>query len=422
MKSVIGFCLYIYLLTSGCASYAQDMTYAHKVLSTLTSPGFSGRGYVNDGLNKAARFIQQQFDSLRLKSFTKSYAQPFTFPVNTFPSVMKVAVDGKELKAGDDYIVYPYSAGAEKKYRLKSLEHYTSSEIFNGNPNVCYKVLQDSLPEAERTKLFGDLISGEIKSGALILLQPKKLTWSVAKDHYQVPVVSVLQYYIPDSALEISISISEKFIPEFRTQNLLGYVEGSEQPDSFFIFSAHYDHLGMMGNETYFPGANDNASGMAMLLNLAQYFSKKENRPKCSLGFIAFAGEEAGLVGSKYYTEHPFFPLANIKFLINLDLLGTGDDGMMVVNATEYPQQFHLLDSLNALKKYLPELGQRGKAKNSDHYYFTEQGVPSFFFYTMGGIQAYHDINDKAETLPLTEFEDVFRLIVEFEREVSSKH
>ena len=92
-----------------------------------------------------------------------------------------------------------------------------------------------------------------------------------------------------------------------------------------------------MGKDVYFPGANDNASGVAMLLNLANYYSKKENQPKCSIAFIAFAGEEAGLLGSKYFSEHPLIPLNKMKFLVNLDLLGTGDEGMMVVNATCIP-------------------------------------------------------------------------------------
>lgn len=153
---------------------------------------------------------------------------------------------------------------------------------------------------------------------------------------------------------------------------------------------------------------------MALLLNLANYYSKKENQPKCSIAFIAFAGEEAGLLGSKYFAGHPSIPLNEIKFLVNLDLLGTGDEGMMVVNATEFPRQFALLDSINNVKKYLMKIGQRGKAANSDHYWFTEKGVPSFYFYTLGGISAYHDIYDKAETLPLTKFEDVFRLIIDF--------
>jgi len=407
---IIGTLVFIHI---SFTSDAQDLKYAHDVLNTLTSKEYAGRGYVNDGNAKAARFIQHQFDSLHLSSFTKSFTQPFSFPVNTFPGKMEITIDGKKLAPGDDYIVYPFSSGGDKKFKLKPLLHYTSAEQFNNHEKICYTLLQDTLLEYERTHLFADLTSGKIKAGALILLKPRKLTWSVAKDHYSIPVISALQYFVPEKAKTISIGIEEKFIADFKTQNLLAYVQGSK-PDSFIVFSAHYDHLGMMGSETYFPGANDNASGVSMLLNLAEYFSKKENRPNYSIAFIAFAGEEAGLMGSKYYTDHPLFPLSQIKFLVNLDLLGTGDDGMMVVNATEFPERFHLLDSINTAHKYLSNLGQRGKAKNSDHYYFTEHGVPSFFFYTLGGIQAYHDVNDKAETLPLTEFEDVFRLIVDF--------
>ena len=168
-----------------------------------------------------------------------------------------------------------------------------------------------------------------------------------------------------------------------------------------------------MGNKTIFPGANDNASGVSMLLNLAKAYSKNNNS-KYSLLFIAFAGEEMGLLGSKYYTEHPVVPLEKIKFLINLDLLGTGDDGLMVVNGEIYPQQFNLLDSLNTVHHYLNHIGKRGKARNSDHYYFSEKGVPAFFLYTLGGIKAYHDIDDKGSTLPLTKYKEVFRLISDF--------
>ena len=396
------------------SSVAQDPSYTHRILDKLTSKEFAGRGYVNDGCAKTANFIRQQFDSLKLEQFSNNFAQQFNFAVNTFPGEMEVIIDGKKLIPGDDYIVHPHSSSAFGKFKLKRVYEYNNPKIFNHHPETCYIILPDSLPEKMRAGLFRDLLSGEIKSGALILLNQKKLTWSVARDHYKIPVVTVLQYYIPENSKEVSLRITEKFIPDFKTENVIGYVRGSSMPDSFMVYSAHYDHLGMMGIETYFPGANDNASGISMLLNLASHFTRKENKPQYSIAFIAFAGEEAGLVGSKFYTEHPLFDLSKIKFLINLDLLGTGDDGMMVVNATVFPKQFQLLDSINNNKKYLPKLGQRDKAKNSDHYYFTELGVPSFFFYTMGGIQAYHDVNDKAETLPLTEFEDVFRLIVDF--------
>jgi Zn-dependent M28 family amino/carboxypeptidase len=167
-----------------------------------------------------------------------------------------------------------------------------------------------------------------------------------------------------------------------------------------------------MGGSTYFPGANDNASGVAMLLNLAKYYAA--NPPAYSVAFIAFAGEEAGLIGSKYFTENPLLALSSIRFLINVDLVGTGEEGITVVNASEFAKEFDLLNKINDSQQLITKINARGKAANSDHYWFTEKGVPAFFIYTLGGIAAYHDVMDKAETLPLTEYSDLFRLIVGF--------
>jgi len=97
-----------------------------------------------------------------------------------------------------------------------------------------------------------------------------------------------------------------------------------------------------------------------------------------------------------------------------MDLLGTGDDGIMVVNATVFKNQFEKLNTINQEKNYVKQIKQRGKAANSDHYWFSEKGVPCFFIYTMGGIQAYHDVYDKPETLPLTKFKELFELLIDF--------
>jgi Zn-dependent M28 family amino/carboxypeptidase len=202
----------------------------------------------------------------------------------------------------------------------------------------------------------------------------------------------------------------------YMTRNVIAYIKGSLQPDSFIVFTAHYDHLGQMGDGIYFPGANDNASGTSMLLNLADYFTA--NPPGYSIAFICFSGEELGLLGSGYYVEHPLFPLGTIKFLVNLDIVGTGEDGIKVVNATEFPKQFDELLEINADKKYMKLISPRGKAANSDHYPFYLRDIPCFFIYTMGGISAYHDVNDRAETLPLTKYEELFKLLIEFERRV----
>jgi Zn-dependent M28 family amino/carboxypeptidase len=126
---------------------------------------------------------------------------------------------------------------------------------------------------------------------------------------------------------------------------------------------------------------------------------------------MAFAAEEAGLIGSHFYTENPLFPLEKIKCLINLDLVGTGDEGITIVNGSVYEEDFRRIVALNEKYQLLPKIAKRGKAANSDHYFFSEKGVKAFFIYTMGGIKAYHDIYDIPATLPLTKYKELFKLL-----------
>ena len=247
-----------------------------------------------------------------------------------------------------------------------------------------------------------------------VILQPKALLTTIARQTDTTPTLEVLRSAWPADAKSIKYKIKSSLNPNHQARNVIGYIKGSTQPDSFLVFTAHYDHLGGQGKEVYFPGANDNASGTAMLLELAAHYSKPENKPKYSMVFIAFAAEEAGLLGSFHYVQNPLFPLQSIRFLVNLDLLGTGDEGMMVVNGQVHKQEFELLTSINQKYNYLPQIKSRGKAANSDHYPFSEQGVPAFFFYTLGGTAAYHNTQDFATQLPLTKFPEVFKLITTF--------
>jgi Zn-dependent M28 family amino/carboxypeptidase len=210
----------------------------------------------------------------------------------------------------------------------------------------------------------------------------------------------------------IKVNIENEMVNDFKTGNICGIVKGTLKPDSVIVYTAHYDHLGGMGSEIYFPGANDNASGVTEVLTLAKYYAAHPQ--PYSMAFILFAGEEAGLLGSKYFAENPLIPLKNIRFLINLDLEGTGIEGITVVNAIVYPNEFTMLKQINEKSKYLVKVNSRGKAANSDHYFFTEKGVPAFYMYTLGGIKAYHDIYDVSATLPLTEYENEFNLLVRF--------
>jgi len=187
-------------------------------------------------------------------------------------------------------------------------------------------------------------------------------------------------------------------------------IEG-ENTDSLILITAHFDHLGKVGN-TIFPGASDNASGTAFLLELAKYFS--QHKPKYSLVFIGFAAEEAGLVGSKYFVENSLVDLAKIKFLLNFDIMGAGEEGIQIVNSSVFTKEYELLNQINSNKNYLKQIKKRGEACNSDHCPFYEKGVPSFFTYTLGGPGHYHDVYDTAESLNLAEFEDLKKLFIEF--------
>jgi aminopeptidase YwaD len=382
MKLIVG----LLILLFGYNSFSQDIGFARKIVDTLTSSSFWGRGYTNDGMSKAANFLAGRFQSYGLKPLKgNDFLQSFSYPVNTFPGKMEVSINGKDLVPGKEFIISPESKGVKGK---GSLEQADSVQFIN-------------------------------RQSRLIVKLEDKLTWSVAPEEADFTVIQVDRKLLSESPASFKVNIENNLVKNFKAANVCAMVKGTAQPDSIIFITAHYDHLGGMGNATYFPGANDNASGISLLLNLAHYYAA--NPQPYSIGFICFAGEEAGLKGSKFFTENPLVPLKNIRFLINTDLAGTGDEGITVVNATEFPKEFAMMNAVNDEDKLLVKINSRGKAANSDHYFFTEKGVPAFFFYTMGGIKAYHDVFDKAETLPLNEHEDLFKLVIKFNDKLMGK-
>lgn len=415
--------LFLILSATLTISNAQDLSYAKKIVDTLASPTMKGRGYVDNGLKIAAKYIENEFRESKLSPIKGSdFAQKLNYSINTFPGKMLVKIDGKELVPGKDYVVDPSSGGGKGTYDLIFINKQTfevpdKERKFYGSNLTKMAVVVDKLGiEAKVDKQkFESFSQNPFGAKAIIQITDDKFTWSLSEDAHPNPVILINRKSIPTSAREITFDIDQKIAKNFSTSNIIGYSKGSQFPDSFIVFTAHYDHLGMMGENTYFPGANDNASGVAMLLNLAKYYGDTAaHRTPYSMVFIAFTGEEAGLSGSKYYVQNPLFPLSKIKFLLNMDLLGTGEDGITVVNGTIYEDEFELLEKLSEAKNYLPQVKKRGKAANSDHHPFTEKKVKSIFIYTMGGISAYHDIFDKASTLPLTKFDAIFKLIKEF--------
>jgi aminopeptidase YwaD len=439
MKNV---CVSIISMLIVLVAVAQEKTdwnkkeYAQQIVKTLASDEMHGRGYINDGDGLAAAYIEKAFRLNHLKPFTSNYEQKFNFSVNTFPGKIAFSLSGKDRKTkkeillrskpGIDMLIGAGSPSIKGEYATVVFDSSfaISEEVFEKFRKKIKSagtfIIVDDRQVTDKVKLeFFKKVKANYFNTVGVIDFSKKLTHTISQRVENYTEIKLLtdSFHLDFGMLKncnAFLEIENQFVATHGTQNVIGYVEGSQYPDSFIVFSAHYDHLGQMGSAVFFPGANDNASGCAMLLNLAKYYSIPANKPRYSTVFMAFAGEEAGLLGSIYYVGHPIFPLEKIRFLLNMDIMGTGDDGITVVNGTLFKSEYDKLVEINKSENLVKEVKIRGKAANSDHYPFSEKEVKAFFIYSMGGIKAYHDVYDKAETLPLTKFEELFKLVLHF--------
>jgi hypothetical protein len=400
---------------------AQDLARARRTIEKLASPGLHGRGYVEQGERQAAAYLRGRFRELGMQPLAPDFTQPFTLNVNTFPGALQLAVSGTpgapvgRLRPGQDFIAAPTSASGRvlgRPLRLDSLVFTNPDTATAWRGRLSPALLLLTARDQARLPALPAPLRQRIDSAAWLVLVPK-LTASLANEQAPRPRLEVLSSRWREGGVA-RVQVDAQLRRNYQTQNLAALVRGTAQPDSFLVVSAHYDHLGTMGRHTYFPGANDNASGVALLLELAAYYTRPENRPAYSVVFLLFGAEEAGLVGSNYFVAHPLVPLQNIKFLVNLDLLGTGEQGATVVNGRLLEGPYRRLVALNERHHYLPALAARGRAANSDHFPFSEAGVPAFFIYTRGGSAAYHDVNDRPEALSLAGFAGAFALVRDF--------
>lgn len=390
---------------------------ARGYVDTLAGPRMHGRGYVLEGDRIAADWIAAQFERLGLKTLDGERFQPFTFPVNTFPDTVRASIDGRPLVPGIDFLVDPASGFSSGEY---GIAHVTPPDLLTperkaltmgvlaGNA-ACLEF--PATTDRDTLALYAAIEQEVSRIAPIIRKTEGKLTWSVAGEHRRNAIIEVKADLVPDTARTLTLNVRNTFNPRHAARNVLGVVEARGGSKDWIIVSAHYDHLGHMGPDVLFPGANDNASGVSMLLCLAEAIARQPL--KKNVLFIAFAGEEAGLRGSRWCVTDRPIDLSRIRMMVNLDLNGTGEEGITVVNATAQQRFFDRLTAINTAQGLLGQVKSRGPACNSDHCPFVEKGVPAVFIYTMGGISAYHDVEDRPETLPLTEFDDLYRLLLE---------
>jgi len=401
---------------------AQDMARVRHHIDTLCSEAMLGRGYVAQGEHKAAVFLAKRFQEIGLKPLGDGYFQHFQFQVNTFPDRVALQIGKKVLTPGVDFLADPScgpGVGKGKIYWLDTLvftDETAQSRFLKAS--VDGQIIGfDAKYDRKLQELPPLLIKKMLKAPALLSLH-EQLTFAVGKEQLRLPKFNVLKSSLPKRCKKMRFEVAATLNPSHTSQNVLGYVEGTEQPDRFLFVTAHYDHLGAMGKQTYFPGANDNASGVAMMLELANYFA--ENPLPYSIAFIGFGAEEAGLLGSLHYVQNPVVPLTDIEFVVNLDLFATGEEGMTVVNGLVFQQEYEALLAINEREGYLSQIKARGRAANSDHYFFSESGVPAFFFYLMGDWPHYHDVYDDAP-VPLSAFPKAFGLVRDFIHSLSER-
>ncbi len=408
----------IILMTLTCLYVdAQDIKLFKQVVKELSSAKYQGRGYAKDGANKAGKFLKKEFEKVGVSEVA---IQPFKLDINTFCGQMKMWTDGKKLQAGVDFSMREYSPGVHGTFPVYHVDtlNFDAERMF---ADLAKPEYINSLVACEFwfTYRHRDVFSrlqkaGECTNAGLIYTWEAPIKFFKA---YGQRVVDKPILWVTPEAIEgvksVRVEVDNKFLKDYECFNVIAKVEGL-QHDSCYVFTAHYDHLGNLGKKIFYAGANDNASGTAAIVTLAEYYAK--NRPPYDMYFIAFSGEDANLQGSNWYVEHPIVPLHQIKYLFNIDMIGDNNPALYCEVSDEGMRGFSLFEKINLCKHHFKDL-QRGElAANSDHYPFATHHVPCIFLENKEGdaFQYYHTIFDTYKTVRFESYESVFRLVSDF--------
>ncbi|WKK76141.2 M20/M25/M40 family metallo-hydrolase [Marivirga salinae] len=401
--------LFILFFLSNISIGSSQSDLAREHLSILTSDSLGGRGFTQNGQEKASNYIIKKLQEYDLKAGgDNNFRQELTYPVNTFPGSAQFSVENqnaiKIYGAGKDFLFHSASASIDIKGQIEEIS--IGFKFSRKAKNKIFYIEKTANNAKEIEDITQSFLFDLKASGNLLIIQDSaKWSWFPSSKQSNNSVLYVKDHL--KSGAEIRATNEAKFVSNFNSSNVIGKIEG-ERSDSVILLSAHYDHIGQMGS-AIFRGANDNASGVAMLLALAKYYG--ENQPKLDTYFLFTTAEEIGLLGSYYFIENPPFDLRKIKMLVNLDMVGTGEEGITVVNSKKHNRYFELLQKLN--NDRITKIKARGEACNSDHCLFDQIGIPAVFIYTLGGKQAYHDVYDNGEDLSLEAFDELHDLIIE---------
>ncbi|HRF59757.1 MAG TPA: M20/M25/M40 family metallo-hydrolase [Fimbriimonadaceae bacterium] len=414
-------------------------------LTMLSSKEFAGRGTGQPGYQKAADFVAGKFKEWGLKPVGKdgTYFQPVPFlRTKVVEDKTYFEIEGKAIRIG---------AGKGLSFRSATGSGDISGDLVllrvrGENPTLPTEeqlkgklVIVDSptVPAALRRLLFsadatGITVGGDGKtsefgirragsggpSGPGRSLRTAQLTKAaydqilkgLGKASGLKPVgenASDLTGLGAKATLKLEVTSEEFGVP-----NVVGAIEGSDPTlkAETVGLGAHLDHLGVTADGTIYPGADDDGSGTTALLLIARAMAKSPLKPKRTVIFMAFTGEEMGLIGSGYYTQNPIFPLDKMTCLLQMDMVGRNEekqgdkpeenvDTIHLVGSKRISAELHqeILDA-NKMVNFKFEWDEEGVYTRSDHYMFAAKGVPIAFLFS-GFHPDYHQPSDTIEKI-----------------------
>ena len=403
-------------LASG--SYAQSDKKVLKsfksAVSFLADDKLEGRRTGTEGEKLAYTYIIRQFRESGLSSFENipGYLQPFEVKDGRKPENAKFVLNGTSLILNEDY--FPLAFGGDAKNLIVNdrndpqILFYNIDEVISTNKDNPHFDLKDNIITAAKD-------AAKKGSRAMFILNsnvasdPLSYDKNDKSERLSIPVIYVkasafnkTKAASPDLfAAEVDYTITEKS----RTgHNVVGWI--NNQSNQTIILGAHYDHLGYGEdhNSLYagstpmiHNGADDNASGTAALIELSKIL--RNNGPKkFNYVFVAFSGEELGLYGSKYFTEHSPVNLKDVNYMINMDMVGRLNDSTHGITIGGYGTSPAWGEIIQTNDPYFKIKVDSAGSGPSDHTSFYRKDIPVLFFFT-GTHSDYHKPSDDAEKI-----------------------
>jgi Zn-dependent M28 family amino/carboxypeptidase len=399
---------------------------------TLASDSFAGRESGTEGELMACRYISAKFAEAGLDpkgTDSGSFLQPFPNTWVKFADSNRLTVAGITFWPYDDFGLTGYSASGSATGKISDVGDLSRISTDSAGTSVYASLagtitLIDCSSVSPSGKMAGtmvtDIIADRIRDAqengaeAVILwnvdlrkgIYPE-IFHDKGADTAGIPVIYASRHVVkilqknPDSIVTLTAALKRTHKTFY---NLIGYIDNGAASD--IILGAHFDHLGKHNGRIY-NGADDNASGAAMVMELARYFAGKRDTSHNYI-FICFGGEEKGLLGSEHYATHPVLPLSRVKFMANFDMVGRmGCEGQVIfIEATGSSPVWGKLirqmkdDAPFGINKVIASL------PFSDQYPFYKKGVPVTYF-TTGMHRQYHKPEDDPELINYTGMKEI---------------